>query len=355
MGRHEAKSPQERHLALRLAYDGRRYSGWQYQTNARTVQGELELALTRLLKAPTKVRGCSRTDAGVHARGHVSDFFTSSRIPTERLPLALNTLLPGDIRCLQAREVPQNFHARFQARGKTYSYQIWNAPYLLPDYRLRAYHESRPLDLGAMCQALPSLLGLRDFKAMQATGSPATSTLRRIYSIHILTAGRESYRCQGGAYEPARWGGTVGEELYPPQVYWPGEQWQGAFAPGFVRPQNLGVSGWAEFPWQEPARCSQPPRHEAQPRLGQGQPEGAVRHWGPLSIVVHASGFLYNMMRILAGTLVYIGLHKLSLAELEAALAEGRRKGLGKTLGPEGLCLEAVDYAPDDMACDTDM
>ena len=116
-----------KNIAMRLMYDGTAYHGWQYQNNAVTVQQTIEDALEKLLKKPTKVTGCSRTDSGVHALDYVMNFHTDTGIPTEKLPYALNYLLNRDIAATEAWEVPENFNARFSSKGKRYEYKIWNS------------------------------------------------------------------------------------------------------------------------------------------------------------------------------------------------------------------------------------
>lgn len=295
----------QRRIALLVAYDGTRYAGWQRQANAPSVQGELEKALSRLTKAAVTLVGCSRTDAGVHASAHVSHFETSARIPAERLPLALGTVLPPDIACLAAQDVPARFHARFSARGKQYAYYIWNAPRPSPMLRRYSAFEARPLDLEAMRETAAVLTGEHDFRAFQAAGSPSASTWRRLYSIEVSQLRQPGFVSPGPLCEPLR----------------EGLRW----AP--LRRASLSDS-WL-FPYF------------AQPFVQSRDKPGL----GLIRIVVHGSGFLYNMMRILAGTLMYAGLHKTDPAAVKKALADGERCAMGKTLPACGLCLERVDYA----------
>ena len=137
-----------RRVLLTVSYDGTAYAGWQWQDNALSVQQVLEEALARLTGEKTRVTGASRTDAGVHALGQRAHFDTASRIPPDKYPFALNTLLPPDIRVLEGFAVPADFHARFDARGKRYTYRIHSAP--AQPYRARAPaaghgpHEQQP-------------------------------------------------------------------------------------------------------------------------------------------------------------------------------------------------------------------
>ena len=116
-----------RRILLTIEYDGTAYSGWQRQYNGLAVQQLIEEALTRATGETITITGASRTDAGVHALGQCAHFDTSSRIPPEKYPFVLNTMLPRDIRVQAGREVPDGFHARFMTCGKRYTYRILNS------------------------------------------------------------------------------------------------------------------------------------------------------------------------------------------------------------------------------------
>lgn len=305
-----------RRVALLLAYDGRRYAGWQRQANAVAVQNRLETALGKLCKEKIQVAGSSRTDAGVHAAGLVCHFDSHARIPLDRLPLALSTVLPPDIICLQAAEVSPEFHARFSARGKQYSYYIWNDPRPQPFFAGYAYHEPRPLDLEAMLRIPPLLCGEHDFRAFQAAGSPSSSTLRRLYSVQVAQLHTEPFTVLAHAAEAPSAAGL---------------------RPEFAPLRQAGEHDAALFPPYLTERISGAERAPA---------ADAFKYLGLVRIVVHGSGFLYNMMRIIAGTLLYAGLHKLDAEDVQQALATGNRLLCGKTLEPQGLCLDRVDYDP---------
>ena len=113
---------------LTLAYDGTNYCGFQVQPNGRSVAQTFQDGLEAVLGCRPDIKGCSRTDAGVHALGFMLNFHADTRIPVEKLPLALNQHLPPDIRVLAARVVPEDFHARYAAHTKTYLYRIHNSP-----------------------------------------------------------------------------------------------------------------------------------------------------------------------------------------------------------------------------------
>lgn len=177
-----------RNFKVTVAYDGTNYHGFQKQRNTglATIQGILEDKLSRLAGQPVKVTGAGRTDAGVHARGQVINFKVRGwTIPADRIPCALNRVLPPDIVAVDAREADGDFHARFMARSKTYSYTIFNNRLPSPFYRLYSYHVSRSLDLHAMQAAAGLLTGEHDFKAFQAAGSSVKNTVRNLYSCQV--------------------------------------------------------------------------------------------------------------------------------------------------------------------------
>lgn len=186
-----------RRRALRLAYDGEGYSGWQLQPGRRTVQGELEAALLRLCGEAVRVTGSGRTDAGVHALGQVAHFDDPRGLPPGRLALALNAHLPPDLRVLAAAVAPDGFHARHDARDKTYVYQL-HVPggrdqpagrAELPPLRRRTWHSAGgALDLQAMRQAAALLVGRHDFTALSKRMDDARGTVRSLRSVRVLRA-----------------------------------------------------------------------------------------------------------------------------------------------------------------------
>lgn len=290
-------SPPQRNLALLMSYDGTGWAGWQKQANAATIQGSIEAALEKICGHRVILYGCSRTDAGVHAQGHVSNFFTTCRIPTDKLPLALDAYLPESIVCRAVAEVEPGFNARFRAGGKQYSYYILNQRRPDPHWSRYSYHEARPLDLAAMQDACRRLVGEHDFKAFQAAGSPSVNgTKRRLYSVELLRLEERAFasltRAEDYSSKSARW-------------------------------DPLAANGEAQV------KSLLSPSSEGH---------------GLLRVVVHGSGFLYNMMRILSGSLLYVGLGKISPQQLTSAFASGDRRMTGKTLAPQGLCLDKVDY-----------
>ncbi len=156
---------------LTLAFDGTAYQGWQSQRSGLGVQDQVHAALAQLFPAAPQVIGSSRTDAGVHALGMVAHLEMEAeelRMPPRQLPLALNALLPPDIRVLAVLRAKADFHARFDATGKQYRYRIWNHAAMNPLLRTQAWHVPRPLDLTAMSKAAELLTGRHDFRAFTA-------------------------------------------------------------------------------------------------------------------------------------------------------------------------------------------
>jgi tRNA pseudouridine38-40 synthase len=183
-----------RNILLTIAYDGTDFAGWQRQPRARTVQGDLERALAAVCGGPVAIEGTSRTDAGVHALAQRATLRGDFAIPTERIPVAVNGLLAsgegpmkiGAIRVTAAEDVPEGFHARFSATGKTYRYRIEAGPAPDPFERNRAWFLERELDCAAMSRAAECLIGTHDFKAFQAAGgNEVPSTVKTIRSIDV--------------------------------------------------------------------------------------------------------------------------------------------------------------------------
>ncbi len=246
-----------RRIRLTVAYDGTAYAGWQRQINAPSVQQTLEEALSRLTGETVGVTGASRTDAGVHALGQTAHFDTRSRIPPERFWLAVNTLLPEDIRVTDSRLASPAFHARYSARGKTYVYRIFNAP--CPPVIGRQYtaYVPVPLDDRRMWEALDHVRGRHDFAAFAAAGGQSRGTVREISRAELVRSGNT------------------------------------------------------------------------------------------LELTVSGRSFLYNMVRILAGSLIDVGKGKLPPEALKRALETGSRLDLGVTAPARGLTLVRVYYPED--------
>ena len=179
-------------LKLIVAYDGGPFAGWQSQSGGNTIQDHLEAALATVTGDAVRVHGAGRTDAGVHALGQCAHADVPTRkLEPERWVHALNASLPPTIRVLRARYVPQSFHARFSAIGKTYRYRIWTAPVLPPLELGRTWHVPTPLDLAAVHHATGLFVGRHDFAAFAANrGKPEQNTIRMITDARVRQVGK---------------------------------------------------------------------------------------------------------------------------------------------------------------------
>lgn len=181
-----------RNLRLDLCYDGTRYRGWQRLPGREdTIQGRLEVCLTRILGEPIEVSGSGRTDAGVHARGQVASFHCESTMPSGEILENLRRYLPEDIGIYSCKDVSPRFHARLNAKEKTYCYRIWNSE--MPCVFVRRYVTVLPeaLDLGAMERAAALLTGEHDFSAFCGNAKMKKSTVRFLRSVTITREGEE--------------------------------------------------------------------------------------------------------------------------------------------------------------------
>ena len=246
-------------MAILTEYDGTDFVGFQRQNNGRSVQQVLEEVLAAIYGCPVLLYGCSRTDSGVHARGHVSHVSVPFLIPSDKLPLAMNSLLPEDVTVRAAALVTDAFHARFHCLGKEYVYRIWNASIRTSIDRRYVAHMPGQLNIEAMREAARQLEGEHDFSAFCAQGGRPVNPVRSMESIQVVT-------------------------------------------------------------------------HANSPMI---------------EIRVRGKSFLYNMVRILAGTIVYAGQGKINPAEISSILKGQDRRLSGKTMPAKGLTLEKVFYHPD--------
>ena len=243
-----------RNLRLDICYDGTRYRGWQRLGDSdNTIQGKLEAALSRILGETVEVSGSGRTDAGAHARGQVVSFRCESTRPCDEILSQLRRYLPEDIGIYSCREVHDRFHARLNAKTKTYCYRIWNSDAPCVFERRFVYCLPDRLDVAKMEAAARCFMGEHDFSAFCANKKMKKSTVRRIDALRI---------------------DRVGEEL------------------------RVTVSG---------------------------------------------NGFLYNMVRILVGTLIEVGRGERE-ADTIPALFGAKREEAGYLVPASGLCLMEVTY-----------
>lgn len=248
-------------IRLTVAYDGTDYNGWQIQNNAVTVEEKVTGALQELLKEEIEVIGASRTDSGVHAMGNVAVFDTETRIPPEKLAIALNHYLPPDIRVQRSEQVADDFHPRHCDSTKTYEYTILNARIENPVRSRYSYHVGQPLDMKKMREAAGFLIGTHDFSAFCSAGSQVRSKVRTVYELSI----EEKEPLTGG----------IGREIV---------------------------------------------------------------------IRVAGNGFLYNMVRIIAGTLIEVGQGRRSVETVSEAVQTGDRRKAGPTAPARGLMLVGIEY-----------
>ena len=170
-----------RNIALRLRYDGSEYHGWQVQKNDVSVAETLEKALGKVCGHAVKLTGCGRTDAGVHALSYCANFRTESAIPAERLPLAVNSRLPGDIAVLRAVDVPEGFNAIGSCIKKEYVYKIMNTRIRDPFLQRRVCFYPAPLDFERLAAAGAAFEGTHDFAAVRSVGTETKTTVRTVY------------------------------------------------------------------------------------------------------------------------------------------------------------------------------
>lgn len=294
-----------RRILLRVAYDGTNYHGWQLQPNAATIEGELNRALCALTGEEIVVTGASRTDAGVHALGNVAVFDTTSRIPAEKFSYALNQRLPEDIVIQSSKQVADDFHPRHCDCRKTYEYDILNRTFPLPAYRNTAYFLYGTLNIEAMRRACQAFLGEHDFASFCAAGAQVQTTVRTIYSLEV--------ECR-----PLTEAGTP----VPP-------------ASGEAVNAAAGKSG-------EQVQQAQPASGEAAIRAAGGTNAGSANQL--LTIRVKGNGFLYNMVRIIAGTLVEVGRGHIKPEEVAGIIAAKDRAKAGPTAPARGLRLVEIEY-----------
>lgn len=294
-----------RRILLRVAYDGTNYHGWQLQPNAATIEGELNRALCALTGEEIVVTGASRTDAGVHALGNVAVFDTTSRIPAEKFSYALNQRLPEDIVIQSSKQVADDFHPRHCDCRKTYEYDILNRTFPLPAYRNTAYFLYGTLNIEAMRRACQAFLGEHDFASFCAAGAQVQTTVRTIYSLTV--------ECR-----PLTEAGTP------------------------VSPASGEAVNAADGKHGEQVQQAQPESGETAIPAAGGANAGSADQL--LTIRVKGNGFLYNMVRIIAGTLVEVGRGHIKPEEVAGIIAAKDRVKAGPTAPARGLRLVEIEY-----------
>ena len=181
-----------RNLRLDLCYDGTRYRGWQRLPGKDdTIQGKLETTLSRILGESIEISGSGRTDAGVHAKNQVANFHCQSNMKAEEILMNLRRYLPEDIGVYSCKDVSPRFHARLNAKEKTYRYRIWNSDSPCVFERRFVTPMPEKLNIAAMEEAAAHLLGEHDFSAFCGNARMKKSTVRFIRSIDIVKRGEE--------------------------------------------------------------------------------------------------------------------------------------------------------------------
>ena len=244
-----------RNLALTISYDGKCFHGWQIQQNAYTVQEAFQTALATIIGTDYDVKGCSRTDSGVHANRYCISVKTAHPIPPERLKAALNRWLPLSVAVLDCREVPLDFHARYSCKSKEYIYKIWNSEVRSPFLDGYALHYRYPLDDVLLHQAAQAYVGSHDFTSFCTPDKRAQENMTRTVTHFSVT-----------------------------------------------------------------------------------------RDGDMVTMRVEADGFLYNMVRIMVGTLLRVAQGKFPPDCIPAILAKRDRQFAGPTAPPCGLYLNRVNY-----------
>lgn len=246
-----------RNIKLIIEYDGTGFNGWQAQVKGkrlRTIQEEIEKAAKKLFGKKISLIGASRTDSGVHAKAHVANFRTDSKLPLTNIKNGLNSFLPRQISIISSEEVSLKFHSRIDSIGKLYKYTIINRKSRSPLFERYSAFVPYDLNLTMMRRAAKHLIGKKDFKSFQASDKKEKDSIRTIEAIEII---------------------------------------------------------------------SKPPVME---------------------IYIQADGFLYNMARNIAGTLIEVGRGRFKPETVKDILGKKHRPSAGQTAPAKGLCLEKVFY-----------
>ena len=176
-------------MLLTIAYDGTDYHGWQVQQNALTVLQVMQDSLERILGERPALTGCSRTDAGVHAREFCCHLDCADNIPDEAFLRGLNSVLPNDIAVKNCQEVAHDFHARYSAKGKNYIYRFYESRVTDPFLSRYALRVEKELDIKRMNAFCKTLVGTHDFEPFSSSGKSVTDTVRTVSDCQMITDG----------------------------------------------------------------------------------------------------------------------------------------------------------------------
>ena len=313
-------------ILLSVAYDGTDYAGFQAQkSGVPTIEGELNRALTELTGVPVEVIGASRTDSGVHARCNLAVFDTESRIPPEKFAHAINVRLPDQICVQTSMEVPADFHPRRCSTVKTYEYRIWNAQMPDPMRRLYTYFSRYRFDIDKMREAAAYLVGEHDFKSFCSTYTSAKTTVREVLAVEVeeILPGCETAL-------PGSETALPGSEIALPgsEIALPGSE---IALPG----SEIALTG-SDIALTDSENVSDS-HSDAGP--GSDSVSSAARMPREIVIRVTGRGFLYNMVRIIAGTLMEVGRGAKTPDQIPGILNACDRRAAGPTAPACGLTL----------------
>lgn len=180
-----------RNFLVTIAYDGTDYHGWQVQPNGITVQQSVQDAIEKIIQKRENIIGCSRTDSGVHANNFCFNMRTESSIDPYRFVGAMNAVLPDDIAVKNCVEVPMDFHARYDCKGKEYIYKIWNSPQRNPFLQDRYLHYKKPLDVELLNMAAQAYVGEHDFSAFCASKTSVDDFIRTVEYAEVASNDEE--------------------------------------------------------------------------------------------------------------------------------------------------------------------
>lgn len=320
-----------KNIKLVVAYDGTNYSGWQIQPNAVTIEQLLDKAINSLTGENIHVTGASRTDAGVHAMGNVAVFKTNSTIPGRRWAYAINRFLPDDIVVQASWEVEKNFHPRHCNTVKTYEYKILNTPFPFPKERNYIWHVSHDLNINNMKEAAQILVGEHDFKSFCCVRTQTESTVRHIYSIEIIK-----------------------ENIYNKNI---SEKFSNKYNNDSIKKNgdnnkncldmkaSDNMSGLSDKIFGKNYSCDDKLQNN---NVSAANRADNISNGSYITIRIKGNGFLYNMVRIIAGTLMQVGRGQLTPAAVQNMLLSKDRCSAGQTAPPQGLTLMGIDYVDGD-------
>lgn len=281
-----------RRIRIVVAYDGTNYCGWQIQPNGITIEEILNRQISKLTGEDIRIIGASRTDSGVHALGNVAVFDTESRIPGDRFAYALNQKMPEDIVIVRSDEVSLDWHPRYQNEiSKTYEYHIYNAKVRNPLKSRYSTFVSFDLDVEKMQEGAKYILGEHDFASFCNVRTNAKDTVRTVHEISITEI-----------------------PMNMPQVMNVGSE-DGVSTKHLIR-ENLNSESGKE-----------------------------------IVIRVTGNGFLYNMVRIIAGTLIRVGRGFYEPEKIKEILDAKEHTSEGITAPPNGLVLVSIDYPEEKCDC----